>query len=148
MRRRDEADTTRVLENGSPWGLGGVFVRRAQQLLDEQPSHAVGDEYERPAAYPRNLKLEQHALGPVPERHGKAPVSRATQKRELPRFEGCVLIVQRPDANTGQLFAEPGGPVILALTLIAPVVARVAIEPMNEDDVPESLVVLATVDGK
>src|SRR5262249_45547850 len=94
------------------------------------------------------FQLEQHILGPVYQGHGEASEALTEQKREPPRLKRRVLVAQRPDADVGQVLAEPGGPVVLELPGVAPVVAGVAVEPVDEDDIPDSLRVSRAMNGK
>jgi hypothetical protein len=73
-------------------------------------------------------------------RHAEAG---ATQEREPPRFESGVLVAQGPDADAGQLLAEPSRPMEAAGS---PVIPGVSVEAVDEDDVPASSRVVAAVD--
>ena len=90
-----------------------------------------------------NLKPEEDTCGPVEERHGKAALEVEPKDRERPRLEGGILVAQRPDTDVWQVLTEPGRPMTAGCP---PVIAGVAIEPMDEDHIPVSLRVITAAD--
>src|SRR5262249_2423075 len=142
VRGRDETDAPGPLQDGSPLGVAAV-VGRAEQLLHEQAAHAVGDEDQGLLAETLQLQSQQDIIRSVHERQGEAGVKEAASQREAAWREGGVLIAEGPDADVGQVLAEPSGPVLLRLAWWEPVLTGIAVEAVDEDDVAASHPVFA-----
>ena len=92
---------------------------------------------------PSTSKGEKDALRPVEERHGEPAAEENRRTRSPPRLEGGILVAEGPDADVRQVLTEPGRPMAAGCP---PVIAGVAIEPVDEDHIAASLRVIAAAD--